>query len=406
MAMRREPANRVRRASMLALVFGMAAAPAGAGVIDIGNDLEELLFSVDISAAIQNESAATVFFGHATVARISTDSDRWVGGEALENGGSLTRRYDVDAYDLALDAFSIDITATVDLADGPTITMRPGEVWTGSGTLLFDPASAGLPDWANVDAVAFDPLSGDLLLSFDSFILQFIPLRGSLVPYLSPSHVVGWDGFQLTGFFDGDRVPRALNLDALHVLDDGRMLMSFDTPGRIDGLGFDDDDLLLHDPVGDWFSPVYLVGALHPTLPAADVDALSGVTRIDGGTVRFGAGFFEIPEDFGTATLTVRREGAAEGPTTVRIRTVAESAVAGSDFTAIDVTRSWGDGETTIQTVDVPILDDGIGEPVEQFRVTLEVTEGAAVPVSPSTVVIRIFDDETVLFADGFEFRP
>ncbi|NKI36152.1 hypothetical protein HFP89_13355 [Wenzhouxiangella sp. XN79A] len=405
MAMRRDNAQCLWRAGVLALLFAVAVPQARAGVIDIGAELEELLISLDIEAILVGP-AGSVTFGDSQVARVNLDTDLYAGIEALESGLPTLHRYDVDAYDLALDAFSIDITDTLDLFDGPTVTMRPGEVWTGAGTLLFDPASAGLPDEVNVDAVAFDPLSGDLLLSFDSFILQFIPLRGSLVPYLSPSHVVGWDGFQLTGFFDGDRVPRALNLDALHVLDDGRMLMSFDTPGRIDGLGFDDDDLLLHDPVADVFSLVYLVDSLHPSLPDADVDALSGLTRIDGGTVRFGAGFFEIPEDFGTATLTVRREGAAEGPTTVRIRTVAESATAGSDFTAIDVTRSWGDGETTIQTVDIPILNDGIAEPVEQFRVTLEVTDGAATPISPASVVIRIFDDETVLFADGFEFRP
>lgn len=381
------------------------AARAPAGVTDLSDELEQLWFSFDLDAVVDGPVNPTVISDSQAV-ELDPSTGLYAGIRGLSPGSGSDVRIDIDGFDFALDAYSVDVTETLDLILGPVTTLRPGEIWTRTGSLLFDPASAGLPDDINVDALARDPATGDLLLSFDRFVLRFIPIRGELVPYISPSHVVRWDGAVLNGYFDGDRIPRELNLDALHVLDDGRMLMSFDTPGRIDGLGFLDNDALLYDPVSDAFESVYRFGTVDSSRPPADVNALSGVRRIDGGTLRFDRSLFEIPEDFGTVTLTIRREGAAEGASTVRVQTVAGTATPGTDFTPVDVTRSWADGETTPRTVEIPILNDGTDEPSEQFRVTMTVTDGAATVGTPGSVTLRIFDDETVLFADGFEERP
>jgi len=142
----------------------------------------------------------------------------------------------VDGFDFSLLAFSIDIDAEVTLSATGSVFMRAGEIRGTDGALLFDPVPAGLPANTDIDAVSVDPATGDLLFSVEQFI-GGVPGPGSIVP----TDVIRWDGSSLGIFFNGLALPRSTNVDAVHVLNNGDILMSFDTdvslPGFLAGTG-------------------------------------------------------------------------------------------------------------------------------------------------------------------------
>ncbi len=232
--------------------------------------LSELLLSPDVSTTMPYEPGGNFLAANTQLFVVDPATAQATGGVTIFNGSNLSNPANVDAYDASLDAFSIDISANVD--SFAAFFMRPGEVFTRNGVLLFDPVAAGLPHNTNVDALSVDPVSGDLLFS----VAQTIGSTPGL-GFILPSDVIRWNGTSLSLFFDGGRVPRGLNLDALQVLDDSTMLMSFDTSGTIDGFGFRDEELLEYDPVADSFDLRFATAEFASDWFPADVNALYAV---------------------------------------------------------------------------------------------------------------------------------
>ena len=79
-------------------------------------------------------------------------------------------------------------------------------------------------------------------------------------------------------------------------------------------------------------------------------------------------------------------------PITVDIATADATAQAGKDYTAVKTTITFAPGQT-MQTISVPILDDGIAEANETFVLHLSNPSGAA--ISNSRGVATIADDDT-----------
>ena len=69
------------------------------------------------------------------------------------------------------------------------------------------------------------------------------------------------------------------------------------------------------------------------------------------------------------------------------------SALAGDDYTATSGTLTFATGET-VKAIIVPILDDAVYEPTQQFDVTLSNPTGATLPTYPGAA-INIRDDES-----------
>ncbi|MCA1779888.1 MAG: hypothetical protein LC637_11035 [Xanthomonadaceae bacterium] len=369
--------------------------------------------------------------------------------------------------------------------------MRSGEIRATDGTLLFDPVTAGLPANTNIDAVSTDPATGDLLFSIEQFTNNVPGLI-----YVVPADVIRWDGSGLSLFFDGAVFPRSTNLDALHVLNDGDILMSFDTdvtlPGFLAGTGgARDDDIIRFNPGTDIFSFEATFADMNPDLIAADTDALfaieaptgftiggnvsglagnglvlrnngsdnlaisgngsftfttpvpdgdmydvtvasqptgpvqncsvsngsgtvSGanvtnvqVTCVTGGQVQFASPVAEVMENAGAVTLTVNRVGGSDGATSFRVQTASGSATSGSDFTAVNQVLNWATGDSSSRSVNITIINDSAMEAAsEHFSVTLSKESGSATPGTSTLATVTIFDNETVLFADGFEGGP
>lgn len=441
-----------------------------------------LVISPDITAVMPRDVGGAIIAFDTVLFDVDPSTGLATGG-TVPLAGPPFIAVDVDAYDGLLDAFSVDIASEVEPAvSGSTFFMRPGEIYTRSGTLLFDPVVAGLPANTNVDALSVDPATGDLVFSVAETIAS---------PLILPSDLYRWDGSNLSLFFNGFRVPRALNLDAAHVLDDNTILMSFDTAGSIDTVRFLDDELLLYKPssdafflntittlfASDWFpadlDALYVVEgptgftiggtisglagsglvlrnnggddlpisgnggftfatpvpdgdmynvtvAAQPTGPAQNCSVSNGsgtvsganvtnvqVTCVTGGQVQFATAVAEVMEDAGPLSLTINRIGGADGATSFRVQTASGSAISGSDFNAVNQLLNWGAGDSSSRTVNIPIIDDGTTEDFsENFTVMLSQESGSARLGSPSTVTVTIFDNETVIFADGFEGEP
>lgn len=88
------------------------------------------------------------------------------------------------------------------------------------------------------------------------------------------------------------------------------------------------------------------------------------------GSVEFSAAGYNVLEDVGSASVTIKRTGGSKGQLAVNYSTEDETATAGADYTAVSGTLVFADGETS-KTFSVPVANDGITEPDETLRLTL-----------------------------------
>lgn len=312
---------------------------------------------------------------------------------ALLPGNLFGDPYEVDAHDLnGGNRFSVDIAADIN-----GFVVRPADVFTlsGGGTVVFDGVAEGLPPNVNVDAISTDSASGDLILSFDQAV------SASGIGFVA-ADLVRFTGSAFSLFFDGFRVSRNLNLDAAHVLDNGNILMSFASGGSVDGVAFQDDDIVEYDPVADTFELVFTMAALNETWQPADVNALWAERRIQGGQVRLSTDLIRVLENEGPVSVNVLREGGSEGATVVNWTTMAGSAGT-SDFVMGGGSISYNDGDGAIRTLTVNLSDDALQEGIEEFTIEVSVASGSATLGAPSATTVRILDDETFIFVDSFE---
>ena len=95
-------------------------------------------------------------------------------------------------------------------------------------------------------------------------------------------------------------------------------------------------------------------------------------TTPSAGVIGFGAAnTYTIDEGVGVASFTLTRSGGSSGAVSVTCATADGTAVAGSDFTATNVTVSWADGDTADKTCDVTVTEDSDIELDEDLSLTL-----------------------------------
>jgi hypothetical protein len=116
------------------------------------------------------------------------------------------------------------------------------------------------------------------------------------------------------------------------------------------------------------------------------------------GAVEFQAAEFEGSESLGRARLLLRRHGFTD-PASVRLTLQPETAGAGSDFTAGDVTVAFADGSAKA-TVDVAILEDNLVENVETLLARIEPAPSGSAGIGPlASARIIIRDEDAFTYA-------
>ncbi len=220
--------------------------------------LSQLRFSTDVTLSF-NSTART---DHAVL------NDNLSGTiSSTVSLGTLADAADVDAYHSlgSSELFSLESSATLG-----GVTYAPGDVIFWDGAVYasqFDASAFALDSGINVDAVGMN--GGNVLLSFSK------PAILSGTAY-EDADIVSWNGSTFTTYWDGSAhaVPEALDLDGLHLLSNGNLLLSFDSAGAISGVFFRDEDVLEHNPLTDSWELVYDASSSHADWPRGGLDAL------------------------------------------------------------------------------------------------------------------------------------
>lgn len=106
--------------------------------------------------------------------------------------------------------------------------------------------------------------------------------------------------------------------------------------------------------------------------------------------LQFSASSVTVDEAAGSVTLTVTHSGSALGAVSVAYASANGTAGAGTDYGAVSGILSWAAGDGANQTIVVPIVADGVSEPLERFTVTLTAPTGATLGTRTAiTVNIR-----------------
>lgn len=352
-------------------------------------DLERIRISADIANRLPGDGAIAVGSDH-TVSEFSFDDGFAEGVNPL---GELPGA-DIDAYHVGdgccASLYSVD--ATTEVAGS---VVRPADVFDASGNVVLEGAAAGIPAGINIDALSRDPASCRLVLSID----VTAELGGET---FRPGDLVEWDSASGFGLYLGDDFD--IDIDALHLLDNGRLLISVAIGVQFPDIFAHDDEVIEIVPDGPGspqflsFSPRMLDESWEP----ADLDALWALRRALPGTVRWAQSEVSVFEDAGTISLSVERVGGAEGSIDVQWAASDGTAQDGIDFLGGSGTLSLADGATGGGVV-VTLVDDALTEGDETFTVSITGVSNGTTVGSPSTVTVLIVDDEDFLFADGFE---
>ncbi|MGH8539626.1 MAG: Calx-beta domain-containing protein [Stenotrophobium sp.] len=118
-------------------------------------------------------------------------------------------------------------------------------------------------------------------------------------------------------------------------------------------------------------------------LDIADADAQNGV-------IQFGLASYLTTERGGAATITVIRSGSGSGAVTVNYATADGTGVAGTNYTAASGTLNWANGDTSVKTFSVPVLDDGVVNGDHTVNLLLSAPGGGAALASPANAVLTM----------------
>ncbi|HEY6124475.1 MAG TPA: Calx-beta domain-containing protein, partial [Steroidobacteraceae bacterium] len=113
------------------------------------------------------------------------------------------------------------------------------------------------------------------------------------------------------------------------------------------------------------------------------------------GTLQFAAANYTQLESNGTPLITVTRTGGTRGAVTATISSSDGTAVAGVDYTALNTSVFFADGDATPRTLAVRVTDNNAhSEPDKTVNLTLSQPGGCAAIGTPATTVVTLRDDD------------
>jgi len=114
---------------------------------------------------------------------------------------------------------------------------------------------------------------------------------------------------------------------------------------------------------------------------------------IRNGILSFNAATYSVNENAGSVTITVQRTDGSRGAASVDYVTSDGSATDGSDYSGVNNTLTWADGDSADKSFTVAITDDATEESDETIHLTLTNASGAALG-STSNAIISIKDND------------
>ncbi len=245
-------------------------------------------------------------------------------------------------------------------------------------TSIRDPSSQNVTDFKNgLMAIRYNS-DGALDNSFGTSGVSLVP--GNPIP--NPPHDVAIDS-------EGRFVIVGSNFEVARMLSDGRADFSFGTNGLsyVPGLGGTAFSVVIQPDGkivvggGDEFS------AGHFTLVRLAGGDAAGAVRLNNLD-------FRISEDGGSLIVPFERLCGWDGPISITVTTSDGTAIAGTDYTAVNQTLSWGDKEAGVKTIAIPIIDDQIAQGDLTFHISFGSPMGGAMLSGQTTANATIVDDE------------
>ena len=128
--------------------------------------------------------------------------------------------------------------------------------------------------------------------------------------------------------------------------------------------------------------------------------ATLSITDYEPGAVQFTSAAFSVLENAGTASITLKRTGIVTSAATVVVSSANGTALAASDYTAVQITVSWAANDAAIKTITVPILDDQLAEGTETITLSLSNVTGDTIgAISTATLSIIDYEQGTLQFS-------
>ncbi|NEQ39576.1 MAG: tandem-95 repeat protein, partial [Okeania sp. SIO3I5] len=113
------------------------------------------------------------------------------------------------------------------------------------------------------------------------------------------------------------------------------------------------------------------------------------------GTIQFSDPIFTVTEGIPTATVTVTRTGGSDGIINATVNLIEDSATQNQDYSNPNSNIiSFEDGETTSQSIEIPIIDDNLVEVTETVNLLLTDISGGATIGTPNNAVLQLFDND------------
>jgi hypothetical protein len=170
-------------------------------------------------------------------------------------------------------------------------------------------------------------------------------------------------------------------------------VLSFDVILTDDTIAETDEsfDVVFSNPTGATIGRTSCATAT-PAAPALVATCTVTVTVLDGdsgGVFSFSQPVYDVNENAGTATITVRRIVGGAGPLTVDFATSDGSALAGTDYTATTQILTFAAGDVS-KTATVPLLNGTVG--IRSANLLLRNATGGATIGTPSSALLRITD--------------
>jgi uncharacterized delta-60 repeat protein len=123
------------------------------------------------------------------------------------------------------------------------------------------------------------------------------------------------------------------------------------------------------------------------------------------GALRWSVAAVSVSEPGARAQLWVERVGGNHGEIVVNFATHGGTAPPGQRYVAQAGTVRFADGESGPKRVEIPLVNDAIGDGDQTFLVSLANPIGGAVPGEPAQVTVTIVEDDTSLRFDAPKYR-
>lgn len=374
----------------LMVIFVLIACSAEMLSAQTPTSIDELHIAADIDSGLPRPGGGTTYSNDAAIAILNLG----LATATSNNPIGLLDQAGIDGYHRGGDGctdsiYSLDTTTSI-----AGITMRPADVFTGTGVKVLDADAAGIPTGINVDALSRDPVTCDLLLSIDTAAT----IGGTA---FGRDQILRWNSIDGFSLYQATRF--GVNVDALHYLSPNRMLVSIDVGAALPDIDGLDHEVLEIDAGGGVFQLIAFDPALSDgSWQAADLNAIWALPTPVAGTVQWQDTMIDVLESSGGTFLVISRINGSEVATDLTITTANGTATAGIDYTAAGGIVSMVAGQTSL-LFGININNDALVEGTEFFTITIDSASNGTTVGSPMQIQVNIIDDEDFIFADGFE---